>query len=150
MRFNSILCPQNYAGIGSKITHIMYPVEYIWIPPCKSVPSGICGQWRPRSACAFAQSDQALHCPLPESLECTNGEQRPGWDLAHAQNDVIRTFWACSKTLFRLARSILPYYVPSVLCVFSQTSLEISLFDFWYACVPFIISSLGFLWAKAM
>ena len=24
------------------------------------------GQWRPRSDCAFAQSDQGLHCPLTE------------------------------------------------------------------------------------
>ena len=30
---------------------------------------GICGQRRPRSACAFAQSDQDLRCPLTESLE---------------------------------------------------------------------------------
>ena len=36
---------------------------------------------RPRSACASAQSDQGLHCPLTESLdtiECMTGEQRPG------------------------------------------------------------------------
>ena len=42
--------------------------------------SGICGQRRPRSACAFAQSDQGLHCPLTESLdtmECMNDEQTP-------------------------------------------------------------------------
>ena len=28
---------------------------------------GICGQRMPRSACAFAQSDQGLRCPLTES-----------------------------------------------------------------------------------
>ena len=52
----------------------------IWAMPCENVSLGICGQRRPRSACAFAQSDQGLHCPLTESLdstECTNGEQRP-------------------------------------------------------------------------
>ena len=53
--------------------------------------SGMCGQRRPRSACASAQSDQGLHCPLTESLdtiECMNGEQKPGWYLAHAQDDL--------------------------------------------------------------
>ena len=41
-------------------------------------------QRRPRSDCASAQSDQGLHCRLTDSLgtiECINGEQRPGWDL---------------------------------------------------------------------
>ena len=28
----------------------------------------ICGQLSPRSDCAFAQSDQGLHCPLTESF----------------------------------------------------------------------------------
>ena len=43
--------------------------------------SGICGQRRSRSACASAQPDQGLCCPLTESLktiECVNGEQMPG------------------------------------------------------------------------
>ena len=43
--------------------------------------SDICGQRRPRSACASAQSDQDLHCLLTESLdtaECIDGEQMPG------------------------------------------------------------------------
>ena len=41
---------------------------------------GICGQRRPRSACASAQADHGLRCPLTESLdttECINGEQSP-------------------------------------------------------------------------
>ena len=49
------------------------------------------GQRRHRSDSADAQSDQSLHCPLTESLDtmdCINLEQRPGWDLAHAQDDV--------------------------------------------------------------
>ena len=44
----------------------------------------------PRSDSADAQSDQGLHCPLQESLDTTeyiNGEQRPGRDFAHAQDD---------------------------------------------------------------
>ena len=32
-----------------------------------------CGQQRPRSACASAQSDQGLHCLLTESLDTTEG-----------------------------------------------------------------------------
>ena len=46
---------------------------------------------RSRSARAFAQSDQDLRCPLIESLnttECMNGQQRPGCDFAHVQDDV--------------------------------------------------------------
>ena len=53
--------------------------------------SGICGQRRPRSACASAQSDQGLQSPLKVSLdttECMYGEQRPGWYFAHAQGDL--------------------------------------------------------------
>ena len=50
----------------------------IWAEPCENVSSGIYGQRSPRSACASAQSDQGLHCPLTESLDiidCNNGEQ---------------------------------------------------------------------------
>ena len=42
-----------------------------WTEQCENVSSGICGQRRPRSACAFAQSDRALHCPLTEPLDTT-------------------------------------------------------------------------------
>ena len=57
----------------------------------QKVSLGICRQRRPRSACASAQSDQGLHCPLTESLdttECMNGDQRPEWYLAHVQDDL--------------------------------------------------------------
>ena len=53
--------------------------------------SGICGQRKPRSACAFAQMDQGLHCPLTESLDtiaCMNGKQRFELYFAHAQDDL--------------------------------------------------------------
>ena len=42
-------------------------------------------------ACASAQSDQGLHCPLTDYLdttECTNEEQRPGCYFTHAQDDL--------------------------------------------------------------
>ena len=64
---------------------------YIWAAPCENGSSGICGQRRPRSACASAQSDQGIRCPQTEVLdtkECFNGEQVPWWDLAHAQDAV--------------------------------------------------------------
>ena len=38
--------------------------ETILAVPRENVSSGICGQCSPRSDCAFAQSDQGLHCPL--------------------------------------------------------------------------------------
>ena len=50
-----------------------YPISNII---CENV-FGICGQRRPRSDCAPAQSDLGLHCPLAESLdstECMNGD----------------------------------------------------------------------------
>ena len=64
-----------------------------WAVPCENVSSGICGQRRSKSACASAQSDQGLPCPLPESLdttECMNGKQRPEWYFARAQVDLNR------------------------------------------------------------
>ena len=57
----------------------------------KNVSSDMCGQRRPRSACASAQSDQDLCCPLTDSLdttECIPGEEMPWWDFAHVQDDV--------------------------------------------------------------
>ena len=65
----------------------------------------ICGQQMPRSACASAQSDQGLHCPITESLDTTeymNWDQRPGWSesarVAHARRyyfslEEARMFW---------------------------------------------------------
>ena len=62
-----------------------------WNAPCKNVSSSMCGQQRPRSDCASAQSDQGLHCPLTESLdttECMNREQR---FALYSQNLMART-----------------------------------------------------------
>ena len=77
---------------GPYVTTPFKPCFYtIWTAPCKNVSSGICGQRRPRSAFASAQSDLNLHCQLTESLDTTeymNGEQRPGWYFAHAQGDL--------------------------------------------------------------
>ena len=67
--------------------------------PCKNMSSSICEQRGPRSDCAYAQSDQDLRCPQTESLdtvECFNGELMPGLAFTHVQDNVIRTFCACS------------------------------------------------------
>ena len=68
--------------------------------------SGICGQRRPRSACAFAQSDQGLLCPSTESLattKCINESKGPGDTFVHAQDDLC-AYCACPKALFRFTR----------------------------------------------
>ena len=44
-----------------------------------------------KSACAFVQSDQGLHCPQTESsdtIECINGQQWPGRYFAHVPDDL--------------------------------------------------------------
>ena len=78
-----------------------------WASPCENVSSWKNGQWRPRSACASAQSDQGLHCPLTEPLdttECMTGEQRPGCYFAHAQDDVNMRILRTLKAHFRFTR----------------------------------------------
>ena len=55
------------------------------------MPSDIGRQRKPRSTCASAQSDQAIHCPLIESFditECTDREQRTGRCFAHVLDHV--------------------------------------------------------------
>ena len=64
---------------------------YILDAPCEDMSPAICVQRKPRSACAFAQSDQGLHYPLTESLntiECMNGGQRPG-DILRMRTGMI-------------------------------------------------------------
>ena len=41
----------------------------IWYATHEKGPYAICGQRRPRSACANAQADQGLRCPLTESVD---------------------------------------------------------------------------------
>ena len=72
--------------------HNAVHMVHIWAVPYENMSSAICGQRRPRSACASPQSDQGLHCLLTELLDTTEyitGEQRPRWYLVHAQDDLI-------------------------------------------------------------
>ena len=66
--------------------------RYILAAPSENLSSDICGQRRPRSACAYAQSDQGLRCPLTESLdtiESINGEQMPRRDFARDASESV-------------------------------------------------------------
>ena len=78
-----------------------------WASRCESVSSGICGQRRPRSDCASAQSNQDPHCPLTEPLDttiCMSREQGLYGTLQLRRMIQICAFCAYSKTHCRLAR----------------------------------------------
>ena len=65
----------------------------------------MCGQRRPRSDCAHAQSDQGLSCPQTESLdivECFNGKEMSGWGFAHVRNDVTTHIFLMFEGIFLL------------------------------------------------
>ena len=76
------------------------------VAQCENVSSGICGQRRPSSACASAQSNRALCCPLTESMdtiEYIRGERMSSeCDFAHAWDESESAFCACSRTPFCL------------------------------------------------
>ena len=54
--------------------------------PYKNVSLGICRQWRPWSACTYAQPDQGLHCPI--GYYRIYGEEMPTWYSENVQNDL--------------------------------------------------------------
>ena len=71
----------------------------------RNVSSGICEQQMPKSACASAQSELGLCCPLTKScdtIECINGEQMPRRDFAHTRYKSESIICACSDTPLRL------------------------------------------------
>ena len=51
-------------SVNSSRNGTFLKLHNIWAALCQKVFSGICGQRRPRSDCASAQSDQGLRCPL--------------------------------------------------------------------------------------
>ena len=74
-------CPGNVClFMQTYVSSHMYCIAYIWHVPIVNmgrtmqiVSSGICGQRRHKSGCAFAQPDQGLRCPLRKSsdtIEC--------------------------------------------------------------------------------
>ena len=115
--FNTICSKQGTMKKVDMLLGICFiSVGIIWATPCETVSSDICEQRGPRSAYASAQSDQGIPCPLTESLdtiECINGEQRPGWDLAHAPDDVNPNILHMLKDTFSLGTD--PYEVSTYL-----------------------------------
>ena len=78
----------------------------------------MCGQPRPRSDFADAKSNQGLLYPLTETLattECMNAEQRVGWYVAHAHDDLnlrmLRMFESSLPALLYVDLSRLKYIV---------------------------------------
>ena len=64
----------------------------IWAMPCENVSSVICGQRRPRSASAPAQSAQGLRCSLSESMDTIVNHWRAKAQIRHAPTqDVVPT-----------------------------------------------------------
>ena len=56
---------------------LLHSCFFKWAAPCEYVSLGICGQRRPRSACASAQSDHGLHCLLIKSLNVQMDSKGP-------------------------------------------------------------------------
>ena len=69
-----------------------------WDALCENVSLGICGQQRPESADASAQSDQGLRSPLTECME----RKDPDDALRMHRMSLIRAFRACLTALFFL------------------------------------------------
>ena len=62
----------------------------------ENVPSDMCAQRRLRSACATAQADQSLRCPLKETLQAqlsNNAISEDSDQTANAQGD-LNLRWA--------------------------------------------------------
>ena len=78
-------------GVSNDTTYILWrnknTIRLHWAKKCLRT----CRQQRPKSACAFVQSDHGICCPLAELLdtkECMNGEQRPRWYFVRALDDL--------------------------------------------------------------
>ena len=124
----------------------------------KHVSSGICGQRRPRSACASVQSNKGFHCPLIDlfdTTECRSTHQRHCWEFAHAQDDMtilrmlevhftspqplnlggrrrtidIFSIWSVFNWIF-WTRKLIPVQALMSLSDFSSTSLFIGFLPF--------------------
>ena len=83
--------------------HIAY--LNIWAPLRKNVPLDHVRTVKAQIRLHNAQSDLGLHCLLTESLDTTeyiNGEQRPRWYLANAQDDLNLHILSLFKDSFSL------------------------------------------------
>ena len=79
------LSPFPYGVSCMVIEHSLFGLEseswtlvYMWCATHEKGPYAVCGQSRPRSACAFAQAELGLRCPLIASMDTASyvDEQR--------------------------------------------------------------------------
>ena len=88
----------------------------IWAKPYENKSSGICGQRRPRSASASAQSDQELRCPQTELLDAKVENKGPDDTLRKRRTWIcISAFCACSNIFFRW--DIIKVLFATLLCI---------------------------------
>ena len=79
---NVLMATVNQAGTLFNAASVHF-ILYTLTAPCENLFLGMCGQQRPRSACASVQSDQRLYCPFTRSMN-NNAPIRH----AHAQDDM--------------------------------------------------------------
>ena len=91
LRKNSLNCGFTFRSVMPLI------IRHSWAAPCKDVASGVCGHQRLSSA-------------RPAQI-CTNGEQRPGWDFAHVQNDVSLYVLRMLEATFSLGEAHMVYHL---------------------------------------
>ena len=76
---------------------------------CENMSSGICGQRRPRSACASARSDQGFHYPLSAN-RIIGYFKMYEWRAKARAGPCACAWWclfcACLEAFFRLARPV--------------------------------------------
>ena len=118
---------------------------------CENVSSGICGQWKPKSASAFAQSDQVLYCPLTElldTIECMNGEEFRWGFLQTKRTDIQSTLVISnSKDSLKYFEKSVPRYIR-----FAEFSKKINRTTTFNKCVchltPEVRDILKILWKR--
>ena len=66
--FGTVREKAQYLDLHPEMSPKFDPQNMIWAPSWQNQQSGMCAQWRLRSAWASAQSDQSLRCPHEESL----------------------------------------------------------------------------------
>ena len=88
-----------------------------------------------RSACASAQADQSLCCPLKESLdtiEVINEEQMHGWNFVPAQDELESVHFAHAQTHFCMDGPNKVHYPNSPLTVIFEIMNYCIYPKYWY------------------
>ena len=91
--FHTLFTPHYIHNNFHQITRDpFYGILYKPTVTCENMPSGLCVQRKPRSACASTQSDQGIRCPFTESLDTINNvakHQMSRPDRADVQADLV-------------------------------------------------------------